>query len=103
MWAGRGAWAGLWCLVIGSSAAAAIVVTLRTLCDETTARAAAPFVAVAPTAIWIAVSADAYYAGVAAWVSPCSHWPPATGAPRSPAPARGSCWVGASSSTTASA
>ncbi|KMV13793.1 membrane protein, partial [Mycolicibacterium conceptionense] len=61
------AWAGLWCLVIGSSAAAAIVVTLRTLCDETTARAAAPFVAVAPTAIWIAVSADAYYAGVAAW------------------------------------
>ncbi|AGM31643.1 MULTISPECIES: hypothetical protein [Mycobacteriaceae] len=64
---GGGAWAGLWCLVIGSSAAAAIVVTLRTLCDETTARAAAPFVAVAPTAIWIAVSADAYYAGVAAW------------------------------------
>ena len=28
---------------------------------------AAPFVAVAPTAIWIAVSADGYYAGVAAW------------------------------------
>ena len=28
---------------------------------------AAPFVAVAPTAIWIAVSADAYFAGVAAW------------------------------------
>nr|HRD14419.1 hypothetical protein [Mycobacterium sp.] len=27
----------------------------------------APFAAVAPTAIWIAVSADGYYAGVAAW------------------------------------
>ena len=35
--------------------------------DEPTARLAAPFVAVAPTAIWIAVSADAYFAGVAAW------------------------------------
>lgn len=64
---GGGAWAGLWCLLIGSSAAAAIVITLRTLCGETTARSAAPFVAVAPTAIWIAVSADGYYAGVAAW------------------------------------
>lgn len=62
-----GAWAGLWCLLIGSSAAAAIVITLRTLCGEPTARSAAPFVAVAPTAIWIAVSADGYYAGVAAW------------------------------------
>ena len=31
------------------------------------ARRAAPFVAVAPTAIWIAVSADGYFAGVAAW------------------------------------
>ena len=35
--------------------------------DEQTARLAAPFVAVAPTAIWIAVSADGYFAGVAAW------------------------------------
>ena len=64
---GGGAWAGLLCLLIGSSAAAAIVITLRTLADEPTARRAAPFVAVAPTAIWIAVSADGYFAGVAAW------------------------------------
>ncbi|MUL81670.1 MULTISPECIES: hypothetical protein [unclassified Mycolicibacterium] len=64
---GGGAWAGLLCLLAGSSAAAAIVVAARALADESTARAAAPFVAVAPTAIWIAVSADAYYAGVAAW------------------------------------
>src|SRR5689334_25335766 len=60
-----GAWAGLLCLVVGSSAAAAIVVAVRTLADESTARMAAPFVAVAPTAIWIAVSADGYFAGVA--------------------------------------
>ncbi|WP_101950049.1 hypothetical protein [Mycobacterium sp. 3519A] len=64
---GGGAWAGLLCLLVGSSAAAAIVVALRTLADEATARSAAPFVAVAPTAIWVAVSADGYFAGVAAW------------------------------------
>lgn len=62
-----GAWAGLLCLLVGSSAAAAIIVTFRALADESAARRAAPFVAVAPTAIWIAVSADGYYAGVAAW------------------------------------
>jgi methylthioxylose transferase len=64
---GGGAWAGLLCLLVGSSAAAAIVVAVRALSDEGTARMAAPFVAVAPTAIWIAVSADGYFAGVAAW------------------------------------
>ncbi|OMC37640.1 hypothetical protein A5740_04400 [Mycobacterium sp. GA-1841] len=64
---GGGAWAGLLCLLAGSSAAAAIIVTVRALAGETTARAAAPFVVAAPTAIWIAVSADGYYAGVAAW------------------------------------
>jgi methylthioxylose transferase len=64
---GGGAWAGALCLVVGSSAATAIVVAVRALADEDTARWAAPFVAVAPTAIWIAVSADGYFAGVAAW------------------------------------
>ena len=62
-----GAWAGLLCLLVGSSIAAAVVVTVRALADEDTARIAAPFAAVAPTAIWIAVSADGYFAGVAAW------------------------------------
>jgi hypothetical protein len=64
---GGGAWAALLVLLVGSSAAAAIVVAVRALADEATARLAAPFVAVAPTAIWIAVSADGYFAGVAAW------------------------------------
>lgn len=62
-----GAWAGLLCLLVGSSAAAAIIVAIRALSDEPTARLAAPFVALAPAAIWIAVSADGYFAGVAAW------------------------------------
>ncbi|OBB60136.1 hypothetical protein A5757_10730 [Mycobacterium sp. 852013-51886_SCH5428379] len=64
---GGGAWAGLFCLLIGSSVAAAILVAVRALTDEQTARRAAPFLAVAPTAIWVAVSADGYFAGVAAW------------------------------------
>ncbi len=62
-----GAWAGLLCLLVGSSAAAAVVIAVRALADERTARRAAPFLAVAPTAIWVAVSADGYFAGVAAW------------------------------------
>jgi hypothetical protein len=62
-----GAWAGLLCLLAGSSAAAAVVIAVRALADEQTARRAAPFVALAPTAIWVAVSADGYFAGVAAW------------------------------------
>ena len=64
---GGGAWAGLLCLLVGSSAATAVIVTLRVLSDERTARLAAPFVALAPSAIWVAVSADGYFAGVAAW------------------------------------
>jgi hypothetical protein len=62
-----GAWAGLLCLLVGSSAAAAVLIAVRALADQQTARRAAPFVAVAPTAIWVAVSADGYFAGVAAW------------------------------------
>jgi hypothetical protein len=62
-----GAWAGLLCLLVGSSTAAAVVIAVRALADEQTARRAAPFVAVAPTAIWVAVSADGYFAGVTAW------------------------------------
>ncbi|MEZ0349444.1 hypothetical protein [Mycobacterium sp. pR1184] len=62
-----GAWAGLLCLLVGSSAAAAVLIAIRAVADEQTARLAAPFVAIAPTAIWVAVSADGYFAGVAAW------------------------------------
>jgi methylthioxylose transferase len=62
-----GAWAATFCLLVGSSAATAVIVAVRAVSDESTARMAAPFVAVAPTAIWVAVSADAYFAGVAAW------------------------------------
>ena len=65
---GGGAWAGALCLLVGFE---------RRRGDRRHAAhgrrrgdrpaRAAPFVAVAPTAIWIAVSADGYFTGVAAW------------------------------------
>ncbi|WP_107658421.1 hypothetical protein [Nocardia suismassiliense] len=64
---GGGAWAGAACLLIGTSAVLAVAVALRVLGAEDRARAALPFLALAPAAIWIAVSADALFAGVTAW------------------------------------
>ncbi|MFE4458605.1 hypothetical protein ACFROC_14740 [Nocardia tengchongensis] len=64
---GGGAWAGLLCLLAGTSAAAAVPCALRALGSEHRARAATPFLALMPAAIWIAVSADGLFAGVAAW------------------------------------
>jgi methylthioxylose transferase len=51
----------------GAAAAPAVLVALHEAAGEARARAAAPFVALAPAAIWIATSADALFAGVAAW------------------------------------
>ncbi|WP_213574464.1 hypothetical protein [Rhodococcus sp. USK13] len=64
---GGGTWASALCVVVGASAAAAVIVTIRALGDESMARRAAPFLVLAPTAIWVAVSADALFAGVVAW------------------------------------
>ncbi|TCJ97532.1 hypothetical protein DFR71_3575 [Nocardia alba] len=64
---GGGVWASVLCTTVGCSAAVAVVVTLRALGSEQRARAAAPFLALAPAAIWLAVSADALFAGVTAW------------------------------------
>ncbi|PBC45887.1 hypothetical protein CJ179_22325 [Rhodococcus sp. ACS1] len=62
-----GAWASTLCVTVGSSAGAAVIVAVRALGDEATARRAAPFLVLAPAAIWVAVSADALFAGVVAW------------------------------------
>lgn len=64
---GGGSWAGAWCVVVGGSAVAAVLVTVRALTDEHTARRAAPFLALAPAAVWMGTSADGYFAGVTAW------------------------------------
>ncbi|QKV92038.1 hypothetical protein HUT19_10025 [Streptomyces sp. NA02950] len=64
---GGGGWAGAFCITVGSSAAAAVLVALRALGAEKAARTAAPFLVLAPAAVWAGASADGYFAAVAAW------------------------------------
>ena len=64
---GGGAWAGVWCITVGATAAVAVLVTVRALCGEAVARRAAPFLVLAPAAVWMGTSADGYFAAVAAW------------------------------------
>ncbi|MFJ5262333.1 hypothetical protein ACIQAC_17880 [Streptomyces sp. NPDC088387] len=64
---GGGAWAAVWCITLGATAGVAVLVTVRALASEELARRAAPFLVLAPGAVWMGVSADAYFAAVAAW------------------------------------
>lgn len=56
-------------LVIGGGAATApaMILAAREVAGETATRRAAPFLAMAPAAVWVATSADALFAGVGAW------------------------------------
>ncbi|MFJ7996121.1 hypothetical protein ACIQ7D_02960 [Streptomyces sp. NPDC096310] len=62
-----GGWAGVWCITLGGTACVAVLIAIRALADERLARRAAPFLALAPAAVWMGTSADAYFAAVAAW------------------------------------
>jgi hypothetical protein len=53
--------------LLGCTTPVAVLVTLRRLGAEDVGRRAAPFLVVAPAAIWVAVSADGVFAAVAAW------------------------------------
>jgi methylthioxylose transferase len=53
--------------LLGCTAPVAVLVTLRRLGAEDVARRVAPFLVLAPAAIWVAVSADGVFAAVAAW------------------------------------
>ncbi|MFE2330860.1 hypothetical protein [Streptomyces coelicoflavus] len=64
---GGGGWAGAWTITVGASAGVAVLVTVRVLTGERLARRAAPFLVLAPAAVWMGVSADGYFAAVAAW------------------------------------
>src|SRR5207253_8091575 len=63
-------WAAALCIGAGATAAPSVLASLRRVeggaAGEALTRRAAPFVAAAPAAIWMATSADALYAGVAA-------------------------------------
>ncbi|MBY8876195.1 hypothetical protein K7862_00880 [Streptomyces sp. PLK6-54] len=64
---GGGVWAAAFVMTTGTSLVVAALVTLRLLTGERGARAAAPFLVLAPGAVWVGVSADGYFAAVAAW------------------------------------
>jgi len=58
---------GLVTALIGSTVVVAVLVALRAVGDEERARAAAPFLALSPLAIWVWISADGMFAAVAAF------------------------------------
>ncbi|MGW8062254.1 hypothetical protein ACVV2G_08230 [Streptomyces ziwulingensis] len=60
-------WAGVWCVTVGATACVAVLVAVRVLAGERSARRAAPFLVLAPAAVWMGTSADGYFAAVAAW------------------------------------
>jgi methylthioxylose transferase len=51
----------------GVAAVPAVLMAVREVAGESVARQAAPFLVVAPAALWVASSADAFYTGVSAW------------------------------------
>ncbi len=63
---GGGFWAGAVCILVSSAVSIAVPVTLGELGAPGTARRAVPFAALFPGAVWMAVSADGLFAGVAA-------------------------------------
>ncbi|MGW0737007.1 hypothetical protein [Streptomyces sp. NPDC002851] len=115
---GGGAWAGAFCITVGSTAVVAVLLTVRALADgrraeegkpgerdgdergeggkgggrgergEELARKAAPFLVLAPAAIWIGASADGYFAAVTAWMTALLALAATRAAPRTPLPRR---------------
>ncbi|GHF50224.1 hypothetical protein GCM10017566_24170 [Amycolatopsis bartoniae] len=63
---GGGAAAGVACILVGALAAVAVPVTLSALGRRDLARAALPFLALFPGAVWVGVSADGLFTGVTA-------------------------------------
>jgi hypothetical protein len=61
-----GAWAALLCVLVAATTAVAVPVTIAALGRPDLARAALPFVALLPGAVWLGVSADGLFAGVTA-------------------------------------
>ncbi|MGL5863554.1 MAG: hypothetical protein ACRCY9_20110, partial [Phycicoccus sp.] len=66
---GLGSWqaAGAAVTAVAATVPAAVAVTLDRLGARSAARVALPFLVVGPSAIWMAVSADAVFAATAAW------------------------------------
>jgi methylthioxylose transferase len=64
---GGAGWAAALCIAAGAAAMPAVLVGVREVGGEQLARRAAPFLVLAPAAVWIATSVDAFFMGVSAW------------------------------------
>jgi hypothetical protein len=64
---GGGGSAGVFVILVGSSACVAVAVALRALGAADLARRALPFGVLFPGAVWVGVSADGMFAAVLAW------------------------------------
>jgi methylthioxylose transferase len=62
-----GGWAAWLVLLSAASVVPAVLIAVRALASAELARRAAPFLVLVPAAVWTGVSADAYFAAVAAW------------------------------------
>ncbi|MEJ7634976.1 hypothetical protein [Aeromicrobium sp.] len=60
-------WIGVVCVTVASTAIMAVLITLRALGTESLARSAMPWIALAPSAVWMGVNGDAVFTAVAAW------------------------------------
>jgi methylthioxylose transferase len=60
-------WAAALLIAAGASAAAAVIVAVRALAGPRAAASAAPLLALAPYALWVATSADAAFLAASAW------------------------------------
>ena len=67
-------WGGLVCMLAGSLALPAWAITLRTLGAPAAARQFVPWAAVFPGAVWIGVSGDAVFLGVASLAVAAACW-----------------------------
>ncbi|WP_229053819.1 hypothetical protein [Aeromicrobium sp. Leaf350] len=60
-------WIGVVVVSVGSTAIVAVLVTLKVLASEKLARAALPWIVLAPVAVYMGVNGDAVFTAVAAW------------------------------------
>jgi methylthioxylose transferase len=65
---GGAGWAAVLVYASAASSVPAVLVAVRAIVDEESARRALPFVVLAPAAIWIGTSTDALYLGPTAWL-----------------------------------
>ncbi len=64
-------WAAAVFIGLGATSVPAALIALRDVAGTDRARAAAPFLALLPAAVWMATSADALFTGVTAWAVTC--------------------------------